>query len=220
MVDAEWPEKGYSLADARKCSADPADWDDWLAKIKRLKNLGPQPSFIAGDRIQDVHSYSEYKNRLNAAARVAEDKIKGKFRSLLEAQELFAWGRKGSLTASPELIPGDIWPALTHIDLHSSTAAENRTDGMVFLAVRVYATSPTIPNEEPIEEKECRLWLENKMRESPDLRPSSKASIWKDAKERWPKLAHRAFNRIRDKALKDTGAGAWRRSGAPKKLSR
>jgi hypothetical protein len=68
-----------------------------------------------------------------------------------------------------------------------------------------------------VDESECASWLNDIVKSSPDRRKLSNATLWKDAKSRWPNLSERAFHRIRSQVINDTGALAWAASGAPKK---
>lgn len=65
--------------------------------------------------------------------------------------------------------------------------------------------------------KECRHWLVELMRKSPNDRMTA-AELWVEAKKRWPKLSKNAFSKARAEAIQETGAVAWAAAGAPKKL--
>jgi hypothetical protein len=59
---------------------------------------------------------------------------------------------------------------------------------------------------------ECRRWLSNEMRASPD-RPRAKSQVWTDARKRFPKLSKRGFDRAWADAISETGAQKWSKAG-------
>jgi hypothetical protein len=77
---------------------------------------------------------------------------------------------------------------------------------------------PIASLSQPIDpEKICYSWLVGVMRKSPGRRPSSlsKAVLKEDARTKWPDLSIRAFDRSWTRAVQDSNAGAWSKSGAP-----
>lgn len=69
------------------------------------------------------------------------------------------------------------------------------------------------------DERDCLVWLESKMRES----PSEKGMTKENAKEEWRKsrsIDERAFLRAWNSAVRNTGAAAWAKPGAPKTKSK
>jgi hypothetical protein len=71
--------------------------------------------------------------------------------------------------------------------------------------------------EQELTKAECLAWLEAPMRASPNKRTRAKAGLLQDARNRWPRLSIREFERLRLLAIDRTGAEAWRHSGAPSK---
>ena len=65
-------------------------------------------------------------------------------------------------------------------------------------------------------EQDCYRWLVPQMQASPLLRPKSRAAFWADAKKQFPKLAERQFLRVWQRAISDTEAHGWSKSGRPK----
>jgi hypothetical protein len=66
-------------------------------------------------------------------------------------------------------------------------------------------------------ETACRMWLEERIRESLTERTATFEDLLAEARQKWPNLSRRGFRRARDQAVQKTGAEAWRRGGAPKK---
>ena len=67
-------------------------------------------------------------------------------------------------------------------------------------------------------EGECREWLENLMRESPDQRTATNDQLFATARKRWG-ISERSFSTARRLAIADAGAHAWGVAGAtPKSL--
>jgi hypothetical protein len=59
---------------------------------------------------------------------------------------------------------------------------------------------------------ECRRWLSNEMRASPD-RPRAKSQVLAEAMKRFPKLSGRGFDRAWRDAISATGAEKWSKAG-------
>jgi hypothetical protein len=62
-------------------------------------------------------------------------------------------------------------------------------------------------------EKQCKAWLEAEMAASPDGPRQLRPGWLKEAKERWPDLSGRAFDRLWAASILKTGAAAWSASG-------
>lgn len=68
---------------------------------------------------------------------------------------------------------------------------------------------------------ECREWLKQQMRKSPDRRVGKKAEWWARAQERWPdQISRRAFDDLWADAVRAERAFAWSSAGAPRKPQR
>jgi hypothetical protein len=65
-------------------------------------------------------------------------------------------------------------------------------------------------------ERECQLWLESLMTESPGTRSATKGDLFQVSQERFG-VTGRAFERAWGKAITSTGAAAWKRAGPLKK---
>lgn len=66
--------------------------------------------------------------------------------------------------------------------------------------------------------KECKAWLIEHMKRSPDRRTKTKANWFAEAKTKWPHgLSERAFEKIWSDAISEAHAPAWSAAGAPKK---
>lgn len=61
-------------------------------------------------------------------------------------------------------------------------------------------------------ERECSLWLRGLMRIAPG-QPKSKSSMRAAAAQRYPSLSKRGFDRAWERAVEESGATAWSRSG-------
>jgi hypothetical protein len=68
-------------------------------------------------------------------------------------------------------------------------------------------------------EKQCRAWLEGEMTASPNDPRQLRPEWLQEAKERWPDLSERAFDRAWAASILKTGAAAWSSPG-PRKRSR
>ena len=64
-------------------------------------------------------------------------------------------------------------------------------------------------------EAECCRWLVGEMRQSPVARPKPKAHFFKAARKRFRRIGLRQFDRAWDKALNESGAWNWSKSGRP-----
>ena len=75
-------------------------------------------------------------------------------------------------------------------------------------------------NERRRVERECRIWLAEIMKESPNRRVKSIDELFTSARERWPGISERTFMTARSLAVSDAGAEAWLTAGAPRKSPR
>lgn len=66
-------------------------------------------------------------------------------------------------------------------------------------------------------EAECCRWLIDEMRRTPATRPKPKAHFFKIARTRFGRIGLRQFERAWDKALNESGAWNWSKSGRPPK---
>jgi hypothetical protein len=67
-------------------------------------------------------------------------------------------------------------------------------------------------------EAECWAWLEQIAKDHPDRQPKPKPELWKEAKQRWPKLFKRAFDRCWAKAVRAApGWASHERRGRPRR---
>lgn len=62
-------------------------------------------------------------------------------------------------------------------------------------------------------EAQCKEWLQELMRASPDARTASKKELQAEAVQRFPGLANKAFERSWRTAIATSGAVAWSRPG-------
>jgi hypothetical protein len=67
---------------------------------------------------------------------------------------------------------------------------------------------------------QCFEWLTAEMRKSPKDRQKPKSEWQNEALKTWPPLSKRSFKLVWMMAIKDSGAKAWSRPGAPKISSR
>jgi hypothetical protein len=67
--------------------------------------------------------------------------------------------------------------------------------------------------------RDCRRWLEQAMRQSPNRRPYPKGHWRQEARTRWG-ISWRVFDEVWDDAIASTRAFAWAAAGAPKKSTR
>jgi hypothetical protein len=65
----------------------------------------------------------------------------------------------------------------------------------------------------------CRRWLVEEMRKTPTKRPRPKEAFCDEAKNRFPQLGGRQFNRAWDDAIVESGALAWKKPGPTPKRS-
>jgi hypothetical protein len=68
-------------------------------------------------------------------------------------------------------------------------------------------------------ERDCRRWLVDLMRESPDERPKPKRQFQTEAQRKFRKLSVRQFLRAWDAAVEETAATEWSKAGRPKTKS-
>src|SRR5262249_242414 len=100
--------------------------------------LGPRCSFWSGDHHPDVHADIEFRNRLLREIAGLEEQVGADLRRILGAGKLVAYGRPQSLAEPVTRIPSDFWAALTSINWKESAVGENRPNGTIFYAVRVF----------------------------------------------------------------------------------
>jgi hypothetical protein len=81
-------------------------------------------------------------------------------------------------------------------------------------AQRVRRLWPTSPSAKA--EAECWTWLEQLAKDHLDRPPKPKSDLWKEAKQRWPGLSKRGFDRGWVKAVR--AAAGWARRRRPKRL--
>jgi hypothetical protein len=71
---------------------------------------------------------------------------------------------------------------------------------------------PAPPTTVAAAQTECRRWLSNEMRASPD-RPRPRNQVRAEAMEHFPKLSGRGFDRAWRDAISETGAEKWSKAG-------
>ncbi len=133
-----WPKHGCTLAEALERTADRDAWSKWQRLKAAPANFGPNPKFVAGDSMEVVRDYHDLVRRHKKELAAADAQLRTSFRAHLTAGTLIAFGRPGSVAAERQVIPSDIWPALTNVDLDSSYAGDGRRDGVAYHAVQVF----------------------------------------------------------------------------------
>jgi hypothetical protein len=86
------------------------------------------------------------------------------------------------------------------------------------LARRVRQLWPKSPSAKAA--NECWAWLEQLAKDHSDRQPKPKPELWTEAKQRWPRLSKRDFNRGWAKALRAApgwATGPVRRRGRPRR---
>jgi hypothetical protein len=76
---------------------------------------------------------------------------------------------------------------------------------------QLWSESPSSTNAEA----ECLVWLEQLAKDQPDRQPKPKSGLWTEARQRWPHLSKRGFDRGWSKAVR-----AWAlpvRRGRPRR---
>lgn len=179
------------------------------------------------------------KRKLVRAEKIALQTLKGALREQLSRGALIAMGRRGSPLAQLDVIPASAWRELVFASLTKSVVKEARSQTFVH-DVRVFrsgdlprdlkdvANSLAIDVEPDAKanaadserdhgdkaaapREACNNWLCDAMRASPADRHKPKSDWFSEAKQKWPTLARRTFDRAWDDALEDTGS-QW---GAP-----
>jgi hypothetical protein len=88
-----------------------------------------------------------------------------------------------------------------------------RVETETFLSwIRSYLPSPQF---EP--ESNCRNWLVAEMRKSLTARSRPKGEFFEEAHGRFPGLSKRGFDLLWRAAIRESGASAWAKAGAPRK---
>jgi hypothetical protein len=120
------------------------------------------------------------------------------------------------------------WNDLSAIDFHvgpPDSVATATDDEAQYYEVRVWRDDVIkIWREERVESSaasssNCRRWLIEEMKNSPDVRINTKSFFLNLAKSKFPKLSNRQFYAQWGEAISQSGASAWARPGAPKKKS-
>ena len=135
---APWPENGCTLGEARERTADREAWKEWRRLNDRRKTFRPRSWLDRDTRLEEVRHDRLMGNRLQETIDECENRITTDSLQHMRTKRLIAYGRPGELSAAPQLIAAEIWPALTNIGWEASAVGENRRGGAVFLAVQVY----------------------------------------------------------------------------------
>jgi hypothetical protein len=113
------------------------------------------------------------------------------------------------------------------IDLSSIDYADGREEAVFshtgvlrFEAVRVaradvQAIWPSPPSSAKAA-RDCKAFLIEKMRASPNKRLQSDADLFAEATAKFPRLSERGYRAARSEAIKETKANAWKKAGRPK----
>ena len=98
----------------------------------------------------------------------------------------------------------------------SGSIDERPLKDLRFKSVEVRRLWPGAESASPLTtvaaQTECRRWLSNEMRASPD-RPRPKSQVLAEAKKRFPNLSKRSFERAWGEAISETGAEKWSKTG-------
>jgi hypothetical protein len=135
-----WPAEGCTLSEARARIAVRQKLREAKRTYVELQHPGEPPSYWRGDRFAVVQEDTEFRAKLKRRLKGEIEQINCDLRHALSQGWLAAYGRPSNVMASPMLIPKDIWPALTALDLQASAAGESRRGGAAFFAVRVFPT--------------------------------------------------------------------------------
>lgn len=144
-----WPDEGCTLAEARERTANRAAWREFQRRREHYKSLGPGVTVSDGYSLSQIRDDDRARERLRSGIEELAQSIDTEFRSFFTKRRLIAYGRRNDLSATPELIGPDIWPALQVMNYDASAVGENRHGGTAFLAVHVF----------PVLKAPCRLDL-------------------------------------------------------------
>ena len=67
---------------------------------------------------------------------------------------------------------------------------------------------------------DCAAFLVERFSASPSVRLQSKAQLWEEVRTKFRGLSKRQFDRVREQAIEETKAYAWRGAGAGRKSNR
>lgn len=133
-----WPADGCTLAEARERTADRSKSRDWQRFVEEHRSFTARPAPRKDVVSRDAHDDEVRRKGLESSIFNLEASIEAEFRQQLIEGRLLAYGRRGGHNGRPELIPAEAWPNLNHVDWSASVAAEKRSGGKTFTAIRVF----------------------------------------------------------------------------------
>jgi hypothetical protein len=109
-------------------------------------------------------------------------------------------------------------PSIQASDIGSVDEKSARFHWVRVESARVRELWPELPSSSKAT-FDCRKWLVDQMRASPERRPKSKGCFRQEAMQRFPGLSKRQFDVVWLQAVEIANTPKWSRAGAPKKES-
>jgi hypothetical protein len=166
-------------------------------------------TYILGDEAERRNAQTRIQQRLIDNREFAWCRLINELIGKLMSGELLAACRCSTLVAPLTALPPSAWKVLTITDFESSIAVSTVAPQQTYFDVRVFKAAEFPRRLEDLgraeinietkntSEAACYEWLVDIIRSSPGMRTENKSTLREKAKSRWPTLATRAFNRVR-----------------------